>query len=182
MKKIFAAFTFLCLAGSAFADDLTFTVVNTIPGSSTGSIDMNVSGGIAPFTYSWSGPGGFTANTEDLSGLATGTYTITVTDHYCGTATAIVFIDASTGIDEKAMTAEVSVYPNPGNGEITVASDVQLKNATVKLIDLSGKTAFESSGISGNSFIFNVSGQAKGIYFVEINNEGVISRKRFVKN
>lgn len=182
MKKTIAAVVFLCLAGSAFADDLTFTVVNTAAGSSAGSIDMSVSGGVAPFTYSWSGPGGFTANTEDLSGLAGGTYTVTVTDLYCGIATATVFVDASTGIDEKAGAGAISVYPNPGSDAITIMSDVLLKNATVKLIDLSGKTVLESSGASGNAFLLNVSGQAKGIYFVEISNNGVISRKRFIKN
>jgi len=41
-----------------------------------GSIDLSVSGGTSPYTYSWSNA----ATTQDLTGLPTGTYTVTVTD------------------------------------------------------------------------------------------------------
>jgi gliding motility-associated-like protein len=46
-------------------------------GGSTGTVSVNVTGGTAPYTYSWS-PSGGTAATA--SGLAAGTYTVTVTD------------------------------------------------------------------------------------------------------
>src|SRR6185436_838440 len=49
-------------------------------GSSTGLIDLTLSGGLAPYTVAWTGPGGFTSNAIDLSGLAAGTYNATITD------------------------------------------------------------------------------------------------------
>ncbi|MEO8148505.1 MAG: T9SS type A sorting domain-containing protein [Bacteroidia bacterium] len=51
------------------------TVTNTCTGTNNGAIDINVSGGISPFTYLWSN----SATTEDISGVADGTYTVTVT-------------------------------------------------------------------------------------------------------
>lgn len=45
-------------------------------GNNTGSIDLNVSGGTGPYTYLWSNG----ALTQDISNLAAGTYSVTVTD------------------------------------------------------------------------------------------------------
>lgn len=46
-------------------------------GASTGSIDITISGGVAPYTYSWSN----SATTEDLNSIPAGTYTVTVNDN-----------------------------------------------------------------------------------------------------
>ena len=63
--------------------------------SADGSIDLTVNGGnpnaSAPyFTYVWTGPS-FSATTEDISGLAAGTYSVSVTDYKgCTASTSIV--------------------------------------------------------------------------------------------
>ncbi len=49
-------------------------------GDNSGAIDLSVAAGTAPFSYAWTGPGGFTAGTEDISGLQAGYYAVTVTD------------------------------------------------------------------------------------------------------
>jgi large repetitive protein len=46
-----------------------------------GALDINATGGnTGVITYSWAGPSGFTANTQDISSLAAGDYTVTVKD------------------------------------------------------------------------------------------------------
>ena len=48
-------------------------------GGSDGSIDLTVTGGTTPYTYAWTGTGVIAAN-QDQTGLAAGTYNVTVTD------------------------------------------------------------------------------------------------------
>ena len=46
-----------------------------------GTIDLTPAGGSTlGYTYSWTGPGGFTATTQDLSALAAGNYSVTIGD------------------------------------------------------------------------------------------------------
>ncbi len=45
-----------------------------------GSINITPSGGTPTYTFSWTGPAGFTANTQNISGLCSGAYTLNITD------------------------------------------------------------------------------------------------------
>ncbi len=56
-----------------------------------GSIVINATGGIAPYTYSINGGPFQTSNT--FTGLTSGTKTITIKDAYCGTLTKTVIVD-----------------------------------------------------------------------------------------
>ncbi|HHG84433.1 MAG TPA: HYR domain-containing protein [Bacteroidetes bacterium] len=53
---------------------------NQCTGSGDGAAAVNLSGGQGPFTYAWSGPGGFTSTSQNLSGLVAGNYSVTITD------------------------------------------------------------------------------------------------------
>lgn len=70
---------------ATFAQDCTVPTLSTnitnvtCFGGTNGAIDLILTGGSSPFTYSWSGPGGFTATSEDINTLVAGTYNVTVT-------------------------------------------------------------------------------------------------------
>ncbi len=70
---------------------------------SNGAIDINVSGGSGNgYTYGWVGPNGFTASTEDISGLTGGSYTVTVLDNgtNCGRVLSSIVITDPTPVSQ----------------------------------------------------------------------------------
>jgi gliding motility-associated-like protein len=56
-------------------------------GKSDGSINIGNITGTAPYTYSWTGPGGYTSSSQNISGLVSGTYQLVITDKNTCTAT-----------------------------------------------------------------------------------------------
>ena len=50
-------------------------------GAATGEIALTPTGGTTPYTYAWTGPGTFSAITEDLTNVNAGDYEVTVTDN-----------------------------------------------------------------------------------------------------
>ena len=100
---------------------LTATAVATdvsCSGVTDGSIDLTISGGTANYTFSW--PGGIPA-VEDPSGLAQGTYTVTITDANNCTATATATVGAPTaiGLSNSTVTDAACSGANDGGVDIT---------------------------------------------------------------
>ncbi|PHI18809.1 hypothetical protein CEQ90_16270 [Lewinellaceae bacterium SD302] len=80
-----------------------------------GSIDLTVSGGeMNDYTFNWSGPGGFMADTEDIDGLQPGNYSVTVTS---GGNMIVIGATLEAAI---AITSSAAVTPatDGNNGEI----------------------------------------------------------------
>ena len=67
-------------AADCVTPGMSSTIINAnCNGQSNGSVDIDVTSGTAPFTYQWSGPDDFTATSQDISNVAAGVYTLTVT-------------------------------------------------------------------------------------------------------
>ena len=62
-------------------------------GEQTGTINITVSGGTEPYVFAWTGPGAFASNSQNLTNLGAGSYTVTVigaAGSCTGTATVII--------------------------------------------------------------------------------------------
>ncbi|MBO0356797.1 Ig-like domain-containing protein [Hymenobacter sp. BT186] len=111
---------------STCALQLTTAVTNAGCGA-LGAINLSVAGGTGPYTYAWTGPGGFTATTEDISGLAAGTYSVTVTDNttQCTATTSATVTSTGTDTTPPVLRAAGFITALESNGTRTIeAADV----------------------------------------------------------
>jgi len=95
----------------------TASGVNPSCGSSNGSATVTASGGVAPYSYSWN-----TApvrTTASITGLATGVYTVTVSDANGCTKTAVVTLTNSSGIGVSGIITDAKC-----NGSATGSIDI----------------------------------------------------------
>jgi gliding motility-associated-like protein len=102
-------------------------------GGSDGSIDITVTGGSGNYTYSWTGPAGFSSTSEDISGLKEGIYNCTVRDlNGCLLAPAPSFnLSAPPDITVSAVPSvspdgrhNIKCYGETGSVNITVAGGI----------------------------------------------------------
>ena len=136
--------------------NITSLVPVNVPG---GAINLTVSGGTGAGTYdySWTGPGAFTATTEDLTGLSQpGLYCVTVTDNAGCTDEACVEVGEDIIITSFQIT-NTCVGESQGAIDIDVTGGVGM---------LTYQWAYEGTGPI--SLSQDISGQPAGNYSVTI--------------
>lgn len=86
------------------------------PNNVNGAIQITVTGGIAPYTYSWSNG----QTTQDLSGIPSGTYSVVITDaNGCEMSISNLVVLQTVGIED-LLQSEIYVYPNPAVNSLFV--------------------------------------------------------------
>jgi len=127
------------------------TVVTNVAcnGGSTGAINLTPTGGTAPYTFLWNGG----ATTEDRTGLAAGSYSVTITD--ANGCTGVVNATVTQPTVLTASTTVTNVACNGGsNGSAAVS--------------VSGGTAPYNYAWSNNATTAIITGIAAGTYSVVI--------------
>jgi len=136
---------------AAVAMSLTEEHVNVLcSGEGTGSINITVTGGTSPFTYSWDDG----TTTEDRTGLNGGTYTIFVTDS-CGAtvSTSVTITEPANPLSVSASITDLQCNGD-GDGEI----DITASDGTPPYTYLwdNGSTNEDRTGLSGGIYTVTV--------------------------
>ena len=98
---------------------ITFTKVDILcHGDSTGSIDLSVTGGNAPYTFAWNSG----QTTEDLTNVPAGIYTVNVTDdHGCVQSITVELIEPNAPLASTHTQVDILCYgDSTGSFDLTV--------------------------------------------------------------
>ncbi len=81
------------------------------------------------------------------------------------------------GIQNLLDNQTVSVYPNPGTGVFKIKSEKEFVYNSIKIYNTQGQLIYQSNKPVEE---IDLTTQPKGIYFVQINSEGTIGRKKII--
>ncbi|MCO4807514.1 MAG: T9SS type A sorting domain-containing protein [Flavobacteriales bacterium] len=147
-------------------DPMPLSITGSIQGvisGNDGAIDITASGGSGTYTYDWSGPNGYTASSQDVSGLEEGEYTVVVTDEN-GCDTSRLFLIETNGINDLE-TTRVHVFPNPANNEVVIESNITLQS--LQIMDLLGNVV-SNQPLDGTKVELNTTDLNSGLYMLRI--------------
>jgi PKD repeat protein len=113
------------------------------------------------------------------------TYTYTDPDFGCvAEATQTVVVDACLAINEQVNGVELSILPNPTTGKFVInMSSATAKDVKVRVVNSLGKVVIDNVNINilgSTQQEINLSGLARGIYFVQIESNGKSFSKKIL--
>lgn len=114
-------------------------------GIDNGSVDLSVAGGTGAYGYAWSNG----ATTEDISGVAAGNYTVTVTDANGCTATTSATVGQLASLEATAFAVNINCNGD-GNGGVSV--NVVGGTSPYSYQWSNGATVDAVSGLSGGTY------------------------------
>ena len=171
MKTIFTSFLVIFMLSFSFAADRDTTLNATAEitnestqGAANGAIDLTVTGGTSPYSFSWSND----ADTEDIDNLSAGTYDVTIYD----ADSASVSYSYDVNIEQtEGDSTETDSTSNPCDnfyGEIYVDNATQGNNNGAIYLNISGGTSPYTYAWNTGATTRDIDGLAPGHYTVDV--------------
>jgi hypothetical protein len=131
-------------------------------------------------TFSWDN--GLTGQSIITTPSINTNYTVTgFSSQTCSNAAiATVIVDACLGVNDITLDGVLNLYPNPANEKLHIAVNSFVQYAGLNIYNLIGKQIFTQT-MYDKEIILDISNYAKGVYFVEIANNGKVNVWKFIK-
>ena len=163
-------------AAVVIADALAInTSISSTPASNSASSDgtatVVATGGTGSFSYSWDDANGQT--TATAVALASGNYTVEITDGNGCSAIDVIFVDFGSAITELSLN-DLNIYPNPTDKNIVVSFELNdTRDIKISFYSTIGNLILsETANVNALYFkSFDVSTLSTGVYFIEISGE-----------
>jgi antitoxin (DNA-binding transcriptional repressor) of toxin-antitoxin stability system/predicted transcriptional regulator len=135
-------------------------------------------------TYAGTGVSGDTIDVGPTgSGSFLVAYTLIDTNSGCATVQTKTFVvENCLGISKLSIENAIMLYPNPASEVLTIESSLFTADSMVPVVhDLSGNAVRLAYTRSAGKFVFNTQSLAAGVYFVQVQVQGNVISKKFVK-
>jgi len=151
------------------------SIIHDIGNQKTGGVLVTVGGSQSGYTYQWTSGGQTLAETEDLTGVGMGAYTLLVTDAAGCTAEAGPFeVSNLTDTDNPDWTDRVGVFPNPTTGQLFVLFPSEMAGAEmdVAVYDATGRRVLSQYVTGQSQLTLDLDRFADGLYTLAIRAAG----------
>ncbi|MBL7800470.1 MAG: M4 family metallopeptidase [Chitinophagales bacterium] len=156
---------------------LTVSKTNSSGGQNNGTASVSTSGGTPSYSYAWSNG----AQTAAVTGLAPGTYTLTVKDVYGCESQSTVTIESSTSITA-IQDIYLHIYPNPANAIVYVELPDNIQVEQFQLTDVIGRIVNVETEYNNHRLMIRTASLAAAVYQISIQtNIGSIKQKLIVE-
>jgi hypothetical protein len=119
------------------------------------------------------------ATAQSFTVTVNGNYAVSITKNSCNKVSACANI-STVGMTERS-NAAFRIYPNPSNGMVTVNLPATSATGSLKIYDVTGQLVLMTDLKEKNNQI-DLSSYSNGIYLLELEQNGALSRIRLIKN
>jgi len=126
-----------------------------------------------------------TKTIKDITGYASlafnqaGQPFVAYEDYFNGYKATVIYYDAPDGIIE-LQSSQITVYPNPATGEITIETSASLTQTQLSIMNVNGQQLITLI-VTGPKTQIDISRLPGGVYFVRITNDKMLEFEKFIK-
>jgi hypothetical protein len=150
-------------------------------------IDIDVTGGIPPYSYLWTWKEDTTIYTSVSKKLVNlphqNDYAILVTDIFGCTGTDTITVGGIVSVNELNHQFDMKIFPNPNTGNFNMAAEgLDKGDYTITIRTILGQTVFTKQGVSNGTMTETISlpSVSNGVYLVEIRTSSKVQTSQII--
>ena len=160
-------------------------IINETGNNADGAVEVDVSGGVMPYTFSWvDSTGTEIGDMEDIDGLTEGTYQLFVTDANGCVISGAYTIQNTVSTNDPTLNGLIKIYPNPTRGWLIVEfNNLPIEEMDVTLHDVIGQVVVQKAGaaVTGGQYLVDMQELPGGVYLLKLTIGESVVTKRVVR-
>ncbi len=147
------------------------------------TVTMQVGGGVEPYQVQWDAAAGSQTGPV-ATGLATGAYSVTITDAN-GCLRVFEIVVGASGATQAEIFSYLQLWPNPSSGDAMLRIGLEWANdLEIRIFDNTGRSVFSTTSPerrTEHAILLSSDGLAAGLYFVRIRSgEGAVKMLKWI--